>query len=699
MTTEVERVISSRNLTIFGVAALGLGVQVVGYSFGSAGHSSIALTLFYTGLVLIYVPCASRLLASNATRRERLQVCVFLGLMLLLSYYMRSPLRFDRFDELLHLATLRQIAIQRHLFTQNSELPISPYYPGLELVTLVAHWGTGLPLVASQLLVLVVSRILLVLGIFLIIERLSGSAHVAGIGVLIYAASPQFYVFNSGFAYQTLALPLALGVIFLLLRGLGSEGAGLGQRFGLCLGCLAALTITHHVVSWITVGLLIVWAIALARSHQRAAARAVGIIAAAGIVFVGGWTVFVGVRVWRYLAPVFEQAYDQVAGYLAGTYHGRQFFQEGVATPDWERVLVVASVLAWLLLIVAAGGAVVKRRTLRDNPLRWVLLIVALSYPLLIAVRFSSEAAEIAERASTFVFFAIALIVGSWFVVAHRGLKLRLAVGTALVLFLGGLILGSGPDWALVPGPYLISADQRSVDALSISATTWAADHLPEGSRIAADRVNTALLGATGRLLPVTGLDGVNVTPIFFSHDFSARDLSLMRSADILYFLVDYRLTRGLPYVGFYFESDPTYNGQHLTMEDLAKFVDTAGVRQIYHNSAISIYNVSALIDRPSPALRVRPPTGGSLDTNGWVLGFALVTAAIWMRRRVRRGRPVGAEDIFRSTLAAVCLMMLLGVILAPINVSTQFISIGILVALMILGVLPRRVALHVRKA
>jgi hypothetical protein len=698
MNTEATRVTRSHIFVVLVVAITGLGVQAFGYSLASAGHDQTAVPLLYAGFVLIFVPCAWRLLASNAARQERLQVSLLLGLLLLLSYYLRSPLIFDRFDELLHLATLRQLAIQHRYFTANSELPVSPYYPGLELVTLAVNRATGLPLVASQLLVLIGARVLLILGLFLILERLSDSAYIAGGGVLLYVVSPQFYAFNAGFAYQTLALPLALGIVYLILRELYSTHARDRRNLGLTIACFAALTITHHIVSFLTVGLLIVWAVALAWSRQLNAARRVGVIAAIGIALVAGWTAIVGAQLWRYLAPPIANAYDQVAGYLTGRYQPRHFFQEGVVTPAWERVLILLSAIGWCLLIAPAGWAVVKRRVLRDDPLRWVWLVVALSYPLLLAVRFSSEAAEIAERTSTFVFFPIVLIVSGWLVISHKLFRLRLTIGVVLVLFLGGLMLGSGPDWGLLPGPYLVAADQRSVDSVSLTAATWAADHLPEGSRIAADRTNATLLGSTGRLLPVTGLDGVNVTPIFFSHGFTSLDLSLMRSAHIQYFLVDYRLTEGLAYIGFYFESDPQYNGRRLTMEDLAKFNDTPGVRRVYHSSAISIFDVSRILHDPSPSLRTRPPAGGTLPANGWVLGLTLAVAAAWIRRALRRKQPLDADGFFRWLLAAICFMMLVGVILVPISISTHFVSIGVLVALLIWGLLPKRAALHARK-
>ncbi len=48
------------------------------------------------------------------------------------------------FDELLHYRTVDNILTTRHLFSPNSLLPVSPYYPGMETVTAVLVQLTGL---------------------------------------------------------------------------------------------------------------------------------------------------------------------------------------------------------------------------------------------------------------------------------------------------------------------------------------------------------------------------------------------------------------------------------------------------------------------------------------------------------------------------------------------------------------------------
>ena len=90
-------------------------------------------------------------------------------------------------------ATLVRLLDSRALFEINPVLPISSFYPGIELVTAAIRWLTGLPLLLDQMVVLVLARILLVLCVFLIVERVCHSSRAGGIGVLVYTANPQFY--------------------------------------------------------------------------------------------------------------------------------------------------------------------------------------------------------------------------------------------------------------------------------------------------------------------------------------------------------------------------------------------------------------------------------------------------------------------------------------------------------------------------
>src|SRR5215469_2036353 len=196
------------------VAIVGFGLLMVGVAdaLGRMGHQSPVVPLFLGGLTFIFVPCAWRLTGTAASRNERVWVSVILGVGLLASYALRSPLIFDNFDELAHGATFTRLLDSRTLFQPNPILPVSPFYPGIELVTIATKWMTGLPVLLDQLVVLVLARIVLVLCVFLIVERACHSARAGGIGVLVYAANPEFYSLGAQYGYQTLALAFAVAV-------------------------------------------------------------------------------------------------------------------------------------------------------------------------------------------------------------------------------------------------------------------------------------------------------------------------------------------------------------------------------------------------------------------------------------------------------------------------------------------------------
>src|SRR5260370_7895193 len=81
------------------------------------------------------------------------------------------------------------------------------------------------------MIVLGVAGLVLVLALYLFYEYLSNSARVAGIATLLYAANPNFFG-NTGFAYESLATPLAAFVLFAIVR---RSHVPRGRRTGLTL--------------------------------------------------------------------------------------------------------------------------------------------------------------------------------------------------------------------------------------------------------------------------------------------------------------------------------------------------------------------------------------------------------------------------------------------------------------------------------
>ncbi len=202
------------------VVAAGIFLDGLADALARTGHAGPVLPLFFAGLLAIFVPCAWRLTSPKAARRERVGVGAVLGVGLLVSYILRSPLIFDGFDELIHGANLSRMLDNHTLVVPNTVLPVSSYYPGLEMLTSAVKVLTGLPMVLSQMMVLLTARIVLVLCVFLVVERICGSARAGGIGVLVYAANPEFYAFDAGYAYETLALALAAATVYLVIAAI-----------------------------------------------------------------------------------------------------------------------------------------------------------------------------------------------------------------------------------------------------------------------------------------------------------------------------------------------------------------------------------------------------------------------------------------------------------------------------------------------
>ena len=71
---------------------------------------------------------------------------------------------------------------------------------------------------------------------FLFVENIVRSSRVAGFAVVLYAGNPNFLFFSAAYAYEQLALPLLMAVLFLL--SLRREHQSLGTRSALAAGVL-----------------------------------------------------------------------------------------------------------------------------------------------------------------------------------------------------------------------------------------------------------------------------------------------------------------------------------------------------------------------------------------------------------------------------------------------------------------------------
>ena len=672
-------------------AALGLFVQVVGYALGWQGREGTTVTLWYVGFVLIVAPFAWLLLARSRTSHQRLASSLIYTVIMYGSWLLSNPLMSTRFDENLHVTTLVTLVDRSSLFEPNTMLPVSPHFPGLELATAGIHWVTGLPLFACQVLVVLTARVTFVVALFLLSSRIGRSTRVGAAAVLLYTASAQFYFFNAMYSYQTVAIAMAMAAFYLLVRAFDAEARRPWKELVAAQVCLAGLAITHHLTSWLV--LVTLWTLTYFFSRdttdpERRRYRLTLITAEIATVVVLAWTAVVAPLLIDYLVPIFESATTELLTVLDGTSSGRQagVSSDGSKAPTWELMVMAGSVLLWTVLLLPAGYRALRGQTIGATRARYVPLAVALLYPFLQLSRFSQAAGEVGDRASTFVTMAMAVVVGAWLAPRLQIFRLLVVPGV-LVLVLGGTIIGSGPDWQRVTGPYLAGAEQRSIDSTSVGVAQWAGTYMPAGSIVATDFNFSRLLPNFADVVPVTEPAGFeSVTPLFLAQTLDQESLELILKNEVDFIIVDTRTIGQTVRSGTYWEASNGYGDFARTVQpaQLEKFEDQAGFDLVL-DGPVKVYDVRPLRGAETP-FADRDPPGLPGSWTPWQVGVTLLLllVGIVMRGSLLDPRRFRARDLWR-----VAIVLPAAMVLGVIGVGAGFSPIaGALVAAVLLYVL-----------
>ena len=253
--------------------ATGLGLFLGGLAVAISPHDyNLGLWLFWPSVAIPFVVFATVLMTGRPSAALQQVTVAMIGMYPAVLYRLASPFVLGGFDEHLHQRTLEDLLHGSSLFAPNPMLPVSPDYPGMELFTGVLVRLTGSPAVLGISIVVLLCRLLLVLTLYHATLTVTPSRRVASLVVLFYAISPQFFFFNSQFAYQTMALTLGIGGLFLLRRAQLARGAGTQRLTVLAIIALIATVVTHHITSWFVLGFLLAWA-AVTSSGTAPAAR------------------------------------------------------------------------------------------------------------------------------------------------------------------------------------------------------------------------------------------------------------------------------------------------------------------------------------------------------------------------------------------------------------------------------------------
>jgi len=619
------------------VAALGL-LLTVWAMHASIANQPYAMLLFWAGILVITLPVGLRLYSRHYTALEAVSLVVLVGVALFLVSMLEQTSQNSSYDGYLHWRTASDILSTQHLFTPNSLLPVSPYFPGLEIVTTALVNLTGLSIFAAGFVVILSARLILTLSLFLILCELGGSLRVGALGSLIYMGSSTFVFFDTQFAYQSLAMPLVVFVFWLVfkrsqihldaiaasLRGKASPLTRPGEYWSISMarqaGQLVVLAvmaglmvaITHHLVSYFMVAILVLWSvIAFIRNllgyHEYLPTR----IALILLVFVAFWLFFIAEITIGYLTPYISTTLATILKFIGGYRGDRPLLPIGQPVGLLsERIAALVSVI--VLLLGEGLGLWVWWKARREyRPLQsafgLVLVMLGFVYPLLPVLHLNTSTWEVSNRMAGPVFMGLALIIGLGLTQAHRYLsnfRLRWGVvGPALGLILCAGIMGGTNPGTRLPGPYLVEADSRSVDSYGLAAAQWAATHLGPDNRMASDRVQSMLMGSLGRQSMVFGgTDGISLSTIFLAPAMSPAQIAHIRQLNLQYLVIDWRITQGPPVYGYYFdnwEQQISHYPVPVNPAVLKKFDQSPDISLIYDNGYIRIYAVGEFTDVP----------------------------------------------------------------------------------------------------
>jgi hypothetical protein len=604
------------------LAAGGLVLVALGNNAARDAASS-AQPLFWGGLALIYAPIALRLLSPAASRAERITLAVLLGAALFMVKVLYSPTGHTPFDE---LATWRQtddVLRSGHLLAANPLVLGIRGFPGLEAVTAAVAQLTGLSIFHAGVVVIGLGRVVLMLALFLLLERVTGSARGAGIGIAVYACNPSFLYFDSQFGHESLALPIAAVLLLLAVRWSEPELWDRPRPERGLIGAMAVLactvTITHHMTSYALLIFFATWAGLTALANREAVQATAGSRAARlrrslngpalpallMAATAGTWFIFVaGGSTMAELGGVFSGTISKTVHLLLGNSGSKTLFAgSGQTNSTLARAIAIGSVIP-LLILIPVG---LRRTWRRGSSALWrTLALAGLLYPVTLGLRLTQAGTETSQRASEFVFLGLAFFAAlvidemrwrGWFRRSAKGLVLT---ALATMVFLGGLIIAQLPA-TRQPGPFLVGAEARSMSPQGVEAARFAASNLPAGSRILVDRSNATLLGSYGHLDPVLAntINGIPVARVFFSKTFDRADRRVIVDDAIDYIVVDRRLGGSLPVIGYYFTSGEP--GAYTRTEPIGhaaldKFRHVPGISRVFANSAITIYDTSGLL-------------------------------------------------------------------------------------------------------
>jgi len=592
---------------VFGMA---LGTLLVAVAFAGARSSAPwAGHVYWLGQVAIFaVPTAFLLFRRRSILKiEAVGIALLMPITsyLVLLYY--SPTRFVFLDEFGHLQTAQSILATHHLFHANSALAPSPQYPALEIVTTAISSMAHLSITASGYIVAGTAHVLTGLCLYFLIFEVWRNYRIAALSAVIYAGSPHYQFFDSYFIYETIALPFLLLTMLAVVKMLREQGRTANCWAIVAVLCGAVTAVSHHVTSYLLVALLIAFSIAqifVPRSKRNW--RIPGILLVVfGVIAV--WDLKVATNTIAYFKPEVLAVWHSLVPSHSheassnGTSLAVQTVKRGISgqPPQIDTIMQVVSLL---LLVVFTSIGIRRIWLVRKGDTGGAALGFAIgSLGLALAIGMHAFAPDLAARALPFFMIPACFVcalginhIRTW-ISSHKHSRLRVLLkrtpilGTAVIVLIaiGGICGGYPNFYSRLPGPFLMSAFERSVDDHNLDVSAWMAATLTPNNGIASDFYTAQEVAALGHQLNKKG-----DADVFLTLHYTAADRGLIRQYKVSYLVIDKRMTELLPTSNFYFARDPAagFYRAPLPRAVINKFNYVPGVSLIFNDGTISVY-------------------------------------------------------------------------------------------------------------
>jgi hypothetical protein len=590
------------------VAGLGIGMAlatfIVAIGFAGSRYSyRWSSDVYWMGQVALYgIPAGFLILRRVVLKAEALAIAFLMPASTYLVLECYSPGKFKFLDEFQHVQTAQSILATHHLFHTNTVLPISPQYPGLEIITTSLVSLTHISITAAGLVVAGVAHVLFGLGIYYLVVEASNRPRVAALAVVIYATGYHYQFFDSYFIYQTIALPFLILSLLATVKMLKSRGKVAFVWGVAAVACGAVVAVSHHITSYALIAFLFCFAIAQFLLPRSVRHRGLFWVIVATVAIIAFWELRIATDTFNYIKPVIQSLIGGAPKAKPATpiTHGT------AGTPGrGDTIAEYAGILFLVGLTVLGLWRVWRARAAMTSPAMLAMLIGSLGLFLVFSSRVvSANGAELTGRALTFVLIPVSVVCASAILgpintfkevnLERRRKRLRTSVfglastGLVIVLAVAGIAGGWPPYYARLPGPFLVDAWERSTDQHNIAASQWVVDELPPDYGIASDIFTEGILSSLGHQA-----DALIVAQLFESPDYTEADREFVRTYQISFVAVDRRITEQTPADGVYFSNDPVgFYSKPIPKANVSKFDRIPGVSLIFSDGTISIYEL-----------------------------------------------------------------------------------------------------------